>query len=192
MDQSAWGSATNEMKQDLSPLFNKDTICNFDFELKHRFEWWMKIRKLNRKWILISFGIFCLVGIIISFIQFGYANSNTFVCAGMITMSVGWLLAFCYWVILRNWFNKNGHDYYDIFAFAKKEGYLCDDLSQYPPVISITYYLNEAVTRPTKGGSWAIYQYFSPVFALSSLLTQIKDYQAKYCHVPNHDISQTK
>ena len=102
MDQSAWGLATNEMKQDLSPLFNKDTICNFDFELKHRFEWWIKIKKLNRKWMLIFLGVFCLVGIIISLIQFGYPASNTFVCAGMITMSVGWLLGFCYWIFLRN------------------------------------------------------------------------------------------
>ena len=172
MDQSVWGSATSQMKQDLSPLFNKDTICNFDFELKHRFEWWIKIRKLNLKWIWIIIAISCLVGIVISLIQIGYPDSN--------------------WAIFRNWFNKNGDDYYDIFALGRKEGYLCDDLSQYPPIISITYYLNEAVTRPTKGGSWALYQYFPPVFALSVLLTQIKDYQAKYCHVPNHDINQTK
>ena len=197
MDESLQASAFIQMRQDFSPLFNKDTICNFNFELSHRFEWWLKVKKTNTKWMVICLGIFLLIGIIVCLLQLWYnkqypsqANSFSFVFAGVLTLFIGFFLVFIYKVFLWWWFNKVGHDYYDIFSLGMKEGYLCDDWAKYPPVIRITYYLNDAVSRPDGVDVGAQYRYLSPVFALSALLTQIKDYQAKYCKVPTQDNNQ--
>ena len=152
-------SIPEQLHQDFSPFFNKDKICNFQFELKHRFEWFSKVKKIKWKCIRIFSGICLLIGIIVCLLQLWYNKAYPvdkgiypFVWGGVIIWILGWLIDSCILIFVWCWFSKIGHDYYDIFAQGRSDGYLCDDLSKYPVCIRITYYLNEAVTRPTKGG----------------------------------------
>ena len=80
------------MDQDLSYLFNKGKICEFQFTLQHDYKWWIKWRKNLLTGIFTSFVLIMIVGLIICLLQIWWDESHpvtinttyNFVLAGMI------------------------------------------------------------------------------------------------------------
>ena len=190
---SMWSIAKQQMDQDLSYLFNKDKICEFQFSLQHDYKWWIKWRKNLLTGIFTSFVLIMIIGLIICLLQIWWDESHpvtinttyNFVLAGMIFWCA---CTFIYVVIFlwqANYMRKAWNALLPYFAKGVREGYLCPDETQYPEVIRMAFYGNDTM-------SWRMhnpqsrFQYSMPIFGTIALFSQIKDYQAKYCPV-NHN-----
>ena len=206
MKPTLWKLAKEQMLQDHSNLFNKDTICNFHFELKHHLKWWLKIRKWNLIGIWTSFSIFFVIGLIVCLLQIWYnkehPTTNEFVNpnyndVGIVTgrfIAVGiaiWcgygVILCCYWCYIAVWFTKTSRTLFNIFSQGVREGYLCSDETKYPDVIRMAFYYNDGTMRWRMNNPNSRFQYVMPLFGLVALLSSIKDYQAKYCKVPTQN-----
>lgn len=205
MKQTLWKLAVSQMQQDHSDLFNKDTICNLHFELKHNVQWWLKVRKWNFNAIWISFSIFFIVGLVVCLLQIWYnkehpytnefANHNydegglvtgRFVCAGILIWCFYWIIIGIYACYIPFWFNKKNKYLFDIFLNAVRQGYLCPDETKYPDVIRMAFYYNDTIKWRMNNPN-SRFKYLMPLFGLVTILSAIKDYQVKYCHVPYLD-----
>ena len=205
MKPTLWKLAVSQMTQDHTYLFNKDTICNFHFELKHDLKWWLKVRKWNWIGIWTSFSIFFIVGLIVCLLQIWYnkehpytnefVNPNyegtfvtgRFICAGIVIWLFYMLFAIIYGVYIMHWFNKTNKMLFPFFSNAVREGYLCSDESKYPDVIRMAFYYNDGTLRWRMNNPTSRFQYVMPLYGLVAILSSIKDYQAKYCNVPQLD-----
>ena len=197
--------AVLQLTQDLTYLLNKDKICNLHFTLKHNLQWWLKLRKWNLIWIYSSFAIFFIIGLIICLLQLWYnkehpytnqfANPNDdhgiitgrFVCAGLCIWGFYFIILICYTGLISFKFPKITKNYFDIFATAVKEGYLCNDETKYPDVIRMAFYYNDGTMRWRMNNPDSRFKYVMPLWGLVAILSCVKDYQAKYCNVPQLD-----
>lgn len=178
------------MDADLSYLFNKEKICNFSFELKHDYKWWLRFRKNILISVFVSYTFIFIIGLIICLLQIWWDQShpvtiNT-VCwfvFGGIMVWFGYAIILIFVFIWQAFiFHKTLETLYPCFKQAVKAGYLCANPMQYPEIIRMAFYTeNPMVWRLNYPNSRFLI--VMPVFGIVAILTQVKQYQAKYCAV---------
>ena len=187
-----WQWAKPQMEQDLSYLFNKETICNFQFPLKHDYKWWVKFRKNMLIGVFVSFVLCMIIGLIICLLQIWWDKSHPitiystygFVWGGIIFWCC---CAFIYAIIFflqTNYMTKQIMQLFPYFKQGVLQGYLSNDENKYPQVIQSIFYANNSMGPMVRGSSG--FRNAMSLYGLVAIMSQVKEYQSKYCSV-NHN-----
>ena len=187
---TVWQLGKKQMEQDLSYLFNKETICNFHFVLKHDYWWWIKFRKNTMIGVIVSF-VFCMIiGLIICLLQIWWDQSHPVTISTVYGFVAGGLIFWCCYAFIlciafvaqAYYIHKALLEIFPYFKQAVKQGYLCSDETKYPEVVQMAFYADDPI-------KWRMYhpqsrfKYVMPLFGLVAILSQVKEYQSKYCPV---------
>ena len=194
--QKLWDTIKQDMNKDYSYLFNKDKICSFQFELKHDVKWWIKYRQ--RQWIeLYTFPIFFFIlGLILCLVQIWYDKTHVlfenaqvpFLMWGCIIWVIGISVIFTVYLLQFATIHNATKYLLSLLQQGISQQYLTNDQSKYPYFMQIAF--NGSTQNTWKlCASWADKEpkCNMPIWWLVALFNCIKQYQAKYCPVVQHN-----
>lgn len=193
-----WQLGKKQMDSDLSYLFNKETICNFSFELEHDYKWWLNLRKKTLISVFASFCIILIIGLIICLLQIWWNQSHPVTIYTVYWFVFGGIMVWCAYGLLMcfmivweaSFFHKTLLTLFPLFKQAVNQGYLSADVQQYPDVVKMAFYTENPATWRMNNPS-SRFTIVMPVFGIVAILSQVKQYQAKYCNL-NQNTDENK